>query len=129
RAGYMRSSTQTISAPAGVRPVDHGRRNSSLLRTADGSFSTGRRLVRCPPLIFETPRLAAHILCRVTRIIVFNETHPLDSAHLRCSPAPLWSLAVLFILALHSCASSWRCGSGEFACRFFRYSSIAKEAT
>ena len=48
--GMYEASTQTTSVPAGVCPVDHVRRNSSLLWAADGSFSNGRRLVRCPPI-------------------------------------------------------------------------------
>jgi hypothetical protein len=35
------------------------------------------------------------------------ETGPLDTAHLHRSSPRLWHVAVLFILAIHGCASIW----------------------
>lgn len=51
----------------------------------------------------RTPKALNHAQSFVSYLE--NETNPVDRARLCCSPAVLWSIAVLFILAIHGITS------------------------
>lgn len=124
RSGFTRFSTQNISARVGGNQAARAQQNSHHFRGADGFFNIGRKLDRGPP-VRDTSNLGPLIQTR-HRQSDSNEI-PLVSAHLHSSSVGLRSVAILFILAIHSSTSVWRRRGAQFTHGFSCYSSIAKE--
>jgi uncharacterized protein (TIGR03067 family) len=119
--GTHPAGTFTVNPDTKPKQVDsfaEGEQNSHHLREAEGFFNIGRKLDRCLP-VRNTPNFGSPIQPRHGQSDS-NEI-PLVSAHRHSSSVGLRSVAVFFILAIHSSTSVWRQHGADFTHGLPRY--------